>query len=125
LLAAVNRLHRTAGQFAGISGPMKDRVINDPPGILGQHALDLASKLRLRAQTLEGELESIAKDQLILSEALAHLVRDSFDMLGKAERGSERRYRQHPRRCHERRCQSRPSAVSPVRRCRGASGPHS
>ncbi len=89
LLAAVTRLHRTAGQFAGISGPMKDRVINDPPEILGHHALDLASKLRLRAQTLEGELESIAKDQLILSEALAHLVRDSFDMLGKAERGSQ------------------------------------
>ena len=89
LLAAVNRLHRTAGQFAGISGPMKDRTINDPPELLGLHARDLTSKLRLRAQTLDGELESIAKDQIILSEALAYLVRDSFDMLGKAERGSQ------------------------------------
>ncbi len=91
LLGAVNRLHRTAGQFAGISGPMKDRVINDPPEVLGTHASDLAGKLRLRAQTLEGELASIAQDQLILSDALAHLVRDSFDMLGKAERGSQMR----------------------------------
>ncbi len=87
LHAAVDRLRRTAGQFAGIAGPMKDRVSNDSPAVLGPHASDLSSKLRLRAQTRDGELT--AKDQLILSEALAHLVRQSFDMLGKAERGSQ------------------------------------
>ena len=89
LHAAVDRLRRTAGQFAGIAGPIKDRVSNDSPAVLGPHASDLASKLRLRAQTLDGELTAIAEDQLILSEALAHLVRESFDMLGKAERGSQ------------------------------------
>jgi hypothetical protein len=89
LTVAVDHLRRTAGRFAGISGPMKDRVSNDPPSLLGPHARDLAAKLRLRAQTLTGELDSIAKDQIILSEALAHLVKESLDMLGKAERGSQ------------------------------------
>lgn len=89
LNAAVDRLRRTSSRFSGIAGPIRDRVSNDPPSVLGPNASDLAAKLRLRAQTLEGELESIAKDQLILSEALAHMVRESFDMLGKAERGSQ------------------------------------
>lgn len=89
LTIAVDGLRRTAGRFAGIAGPMKDRVSNDPPAVLGPNAGDLAAKLRLRAQTLAGELESISKDQVILSEALAHLVKESLDMLGKAERGSQ------------------------------------
>jgi hypothetical protein len=89
LTTAMDQLRRTAGRFAGISGPMKDRVSNDPPSVLGPRASDLAAKLRLRAQTLTGELDSIAKDQIILSEALAHLVKESLDMLGKAERGSQ------------------------------------
>jgi hypothetical protein len=89
LITSVDRLRRTAGRFAKISGPMKDRVSNDPPSLLGPHANDLAAKLRLRAQTLTGELDSIAKDQIILSEALAHLAKESLDMLGKAERGSQ------------------------------------
>jgi hypothetical protein len=89
LNAAVDRLCRTASRFAGITGPIKDRLSNDPPSVLGPSASDLAAKLRLRAQTLDGELESIAKDQLILSEALAHLVRESLDLLGRAERGSQ------------------------------------
>jgi hypothetical protein len=89
LTVAMDRLRRTAGRFAAISGPMKDRVSNDPPSVLGKHASDLAAKLRLRAQTLTGELDSIAKDQIILSEALGHLIKESLDMLGKAERGSQ------------------------------------
>jgi len=89
LTSAVDRLRRTAGRFAGIPGPMKDRVSNDPPSMLGPHAADLAVKLRLRAQTLTGELDSIAEDQIILSEGLAHLVKEGLDMLGKAERGSQ------------------------------------
>lgn len=88
LNAAVDQLRRTAGRFPGISGPIKDRVSNDPAPVLGPHAGDLAAKLRLRAQTLTGELDSITKDQVILSEGLAHLVKESLDMLGKAERGS-------------------------------------
>jgi hypothetical protein len=89
LTMAVDRLRRTAGRFAGISGPMKDRVSNDPSSVLGPHAGGLAARLRLRAQTLTDKLDSIAKDQIILSEAVAHLVKESFDMLGKAERGSQ------------------------------------
>ncbi len=89
LTSAMDRLRRTAGRFAGIPGPMKDRVSNDPPSMLGPHAADLAVKLRLRAQTLTGELDSIAEDQIILSEGLAHLVKEGLDMLGKAERGSQ------------------------------------
>ncbi|MFI6817209.1 hypothetical protein ACIBG7_32755 [Nonomuraea sp. NPDC050328] len=88
LTASVDRLRRTAARFPGISGPMKDRVANDSPPLLGPHAGDLRDKLRLRAQTLAGELGAIAQDQAILSEALAQLVKDSFDMLGKAERAS-------------------------------------
>jgi hypothetical protein len=64
-------------------------VTNDSPRVLGPNALDLTAKLRLRAKTLADELESIAKDQVILSEGLAHLARESLDMLGKAERGSQ------------------------------------
>jgi len=89
LNAAVDRLRRAASRFAAITGPIRDRLSNDPPSVLGPSASDLAAKLRLRAQTLDGELESIAKDQLILSEALAHLVRESLDLLGRAERGSQ------------------------------------
>jgi len=88
LNAAVDQVRRTASRFPGISGPVKDRVTNDPSRVLGPNALDLAAKLRLRATTLADELESIAKDQFILSEGLAHLVSESLDMLGKAERGS-------------------------------------
>jgi hypothetical protein len=89
LTAAIDQLRRTASRFPQISGPIKDRVTNDSPRVLGPNALDLAAKLRLRAKTLADELESIAKDQVILSEGLAHLVRESLDMLGKAERGSQ------------------------------------
>ncbi len=85
---SVDRIRRTAARFPGISGPMKDRVANDPPVSLGPHAHNLAGKLQLRAQTLVGELSSIAQDQTIISEALAHLVKESLDMLGKAERAS-------------------------------------
>ncbi|MGI8336750.1 hypothetical protein ACRYCC_42985 [Actinomadura scrupuli] len=88
LNVSVDRLRRTAARYAGISGPMKDRVANDPPALLGPHARELGDKLRLRAQTLDGELSSIAQDQAIISEALAHLVKESLDMLGKAERAS-------------------------------------
>jgi hypothetical protein len=89
LNGAIDQLRRTAGRFPHISGPMKDRVTNDPPRVLGPNALDIAAKLTLRAKTLTDELESIAKDQVILSEGLAHLVRESLEMLGKAERGSQ------------------------------------
>ncbi|MEU6781213.1 hypothetical protein ABZ912_18590 [Nonomuraea angiospora] len=88
LNTSVDRLRRTAARFTGISGPMKDRVANDSAALLGSHAEELSGKLRLRAQTLAGELGAIAQDQAILSEALAHLVKDSLDMLGKAERAS-------------------------------------
>jgi hypothetical protein len=88
LNASVDRLRRTAARFARISGPMKDRVANDPPALLGPHAQELGGKLRLRAQTLAGELGSIAQDQAIISEGLANLVKESLVMLGKAERAS-------------------------------------
>jgi len=64
-------------------------VTNDAVSVLGPSATDLAAKLRLRAQTLVDELGSIAKDQRILSEGLAHLVKESLDLLGKAERASQ------------------------------------
>jgi hypothetical protein len=89
LNSAVDHVRRTAGRSAGITGPVKDRVSNDPPSALGPHAGELAARLRLRARTLTDELGAIADDQIILSEALAHLVRESLDMLGKAERGSQ------------------------------------
>ncbi|MEU6034718.1 hypothetical protein ABZ801_04865 [Actinomadura sp. NPDC047616] len=88
LAGAVDAVRRTASGFAHINGPIKDRVANDPAAVLAPHAVDLAGKLRLRAQTLTGELEAIAKDQVIIGEALAHLVRESLDTLGRAERAS-------------------------------------
>ncbi|MCK9871876.1 hypothetical protein MRI28_19915 [Nocardiopsis dassonvillei] len=89
LTASVDQLRRTAARFPGVSGPVKDRVANDQPSVLGSHASDLADRLRLRAQTLDDELASIAQDQSILSEALAHLVKESLDVLAKAERASQ------------------------------------
>jgi hypothetical protein len=86
---AVEQLRRTAGTFPDIRGPIRDRVAHDPADVLAPHAADLAARLRLRAGTLEGELESIATDQRILSEALAHLVRESLDLLSRAERSSQ------------------------------------
>jgi hypothetical protein len=86
---AVEQLRRTAATFPDIRGPVRDRVAHDPADVLAPHAADLAARLRLRAGTLEGELESIATDQRILSEALAHLVRESLDLLSKAERSSQ------------------------------------
>jgi len=88
LKAAVDQLRRVAGRYPAIGGPIKDRVVNDPVSVLGASAVELAAKLRLRARTLDDELQSIAKDQLILSEGLAHLVKESLDLLGKAERES-------------------------------------
>jgi hypothetical protein len=44
--------------------------------------------LRLRASTLTGELAGIAKDQGILADSLARVVRDSMETLAKAERSS-------------------------------------
>ena len=88
---AVEHLRRTAGTFPDIRGPVRDRVAHDPADVLAPHAADVAARLRLRARTLEGELESIATDQRILSEALAHLVRESLDLLSRAERSSQMR----------------------------------
>jgi hypothetical protein len=89
LKTAVDQLRRVASRFSTIGGPIKDRVVNDPISVLGPGAADIAAKLRLRAQTLADELMSIAKDQLILSEGLAHLVKESLDLLAQAERGSQ------------------------------------
>lgn len=88
LKAAVDQLRRVAGKFP-VGGPVKDRVANDSVDVLGPSASELAAKLRLRAKTLTDELDSIAKDQVILSEGLAYLVKESLDLLGKAERGSQ------------------------------------
>lgn len=89
LKLAVDQLRRVAARFPTMTGPVKDRVVNDPVEVLGPSASELAARLRLRAKTLADELDSIAKDQIILSEGLAYLVRESLDVLGKAERGSQ------------------------------------
>ncbi|MCW2931541.1 MAG: hypothetical protein JWM19_2503 [Actinomycetia bacterium] len=88
LTAAVDKLRRTSGNFPRISGPVKDRVMHHPPDVLGRNATGLAAQLRLRASTLEGELAAIAKDQGILADSLAGVVRDSMETLAKAERSS-------------------------------------
>ena len=88
LTAAIDRLRRTGGNFPKISGPVKDRVMHDPPDALGRNAAGLAIQLRLRASTLEGELAAIAKDQGILADSLAGVVRESMETLARAERGS-------------------------------------
>jgi hypothetical protein len=88
LTAAIDKLRRTSGDFPKISGPVKDRVMHDAPDVLGRNALALAAQLRLRASTLEGELAAIAKDQGILADSLAGVVRDSMETLAKAERSS-------------------------------------
>ena len=88
LTAAIDKLRRTSGNFPKISGPVKDRVMHDPPDVLGRNATGLAAQLRLRASTLAGELAAIAKDQGILADSLAGLVRDSMETLAKAERSS-------------------------------------
>lgn len=62
--------------------------MHDPPDVLGRNATGLAAQLRLRASTLEGELAAIAKDQGILADSLAGVVRDSMETLAKAERSS-------------------------------------
>lgn len=87
--AAIDRLRRTSGDFPKISGPVKDRVMHDPPDVLGRNATDLAVQLRLRASTLDAELAAIAKDQGILADSLAGVVRDSMETLKKAERSSQ------------------------------------
>jgi hypothetical protein len=89
LTAAIDKLRRTSGDFPKISGPVKDRVMHDPPDVLGRNAPGLAAQLRLRASTLEAELAAIAKDQSILADSLAGVVRDSMETLKKAERGSQ------------------------------------
>jgi hypothetical protein len=86
--AAIDKLRRTGGDFPKISGPVKDRVMHDPADMLGRNAAGLAVQLRLRASTLEGELASIAKDQGILADSLAGVVRESMETLSKAEQGS-------------------------------------
>jgi hypothetical protein len=53
-----------------------------------RNAAGLAVQLRLLASTLEGELASIAKDQGILADSLAGVVRESMETLSKAEQGS-------------------------------------
>jgi hypothetical protein len=88
LTAAIDKLRRTGGDFPKISGPVKDRVMHDPPDVLSRNATGLAVQLRLRASTLEGELASIAKDQGILADSLAGVVRESMETLSKAEQGS-------------------------------------
>lgn len=88
LTAAIDKLRRTGGNFPKISGPVKDRVMHDPPDVLGRNAMGLAAQLRLRASTLEGELAAIAKDQSILADSLSGVVRDSMETLAKAERSS-------------------------------------
>jgi hypothetical protein len=85
---AVDAVRLTATRFPGVSGPVKDRAAHDAADVLGPHAAELAGRLRLRARTLTEEVEAIAADQTIIAETLAHLVKESFDMLAKAERAS-------------------------------------
>ncbi|MGI5163406.1 hypothetical protein ACQEU3_03530 [Spirillospora sp. CA-253888] len=85
---AIDGLRQAATGYPDVTGPIKDRTLHDPAPVLGRQADDLARRLRLRAQTLTDELDAIAKDQLIISEALADLVKQGMDTLRRAERAS-------------------------------------
>jgi len=77
LLASIHLRSGDLDQACAVGRQAIGYVAHDPADVLAPHAADLAARLRLRAGTLEGALESIATDQRILSEALAHLVRET------------------------------------------------
>lgn len=89
LTEAVGHLRRTGAQYPSVASPSRDRLLNDKDDALAQNAQNLSFNLSLRAKTIEGELEGIAKSQAIVTNLLAHLVSDNLELLKKAERYSK------------------------------------
>jgi len=75
-------------KYPTVTTPAKDRVLHDAEETLARNAVSLTNSLALRANMIDGELAGIAKDQSIVTDALARLVANVFDTLRKAERFS-------------------------------------
>jgi hypothetical protein len=85
---AVAGLRAVGGRFPAVRTPARDRVLNDRPDVLAAAADRLSRDLDLRERMIADELESIGKDQAIITASLAHLVRTTLENLRLAERYS-------------------------------------
>ncbi|MEU4396760.1 hypothetical protein [Kribbella sp. NPDC023855] len=87
---AVGGVRRVAAgsRFAKIPDARRDRFTADDAEVLGERAALLAADLRLRRQTIEGQLADIGRDQHLVVVEVAAMVRDVLAMLESANRHS-------------------------------------
>lgn len=81
-------LRTTAANYPNVKTQARDRAVHDSEETLAPNAAALAAQLRLRQDMITGELDAITKDQDIVAQSLANLVKDTLDTLRKAERYS-------------------------------------
>ena len=85
---AITALRAKAVGFATVTVTAKDRILHDVDDIITDLAPRRLRDLTIRASTIEGLLEGIDRDQAVVANDLAHLVKRTLDMLRKAERYS-------------------------------------
>ncbi|SKB88701.1 hypothetical protein SAMN05660473_02863 [Arthrobacter sp. 49Tsu3.1M3] len=84
----VELLRLTAADYSSVPVKARDRLRFDPPDVLAANAHKLAASLNLRAMQIDGDLDAIALDQAVVTQALAGVVADNFDMFRRTQKYS-------------------------------------
>lgn len=88
LALAVNTLRTKAAAFVTVTVTAKDRIMHDVDHVIADQAERRLRDLTIRASNIEGLLAGIDRDQAVVANDLAHLVKLTLDTLRKAERHS-------------------------------------
>lgn len=84
----VEKLRFTAADYPNVPVKARERLRSDAPTVLAGNAHKLAASLKLRADQIDGDLAAIALDQAVVTQTLAGLVADNFDMFRRTQRFS-------------------------------------
>lgn len=84
----VGALRLTASEYPTVPVKARDRLRFDTAEQLSFQAEDLTHGLRLRIRHIDADLASIAADQAIITQSLAAVVADNFEMFRRTQRFS-------------------------------------
>ncbi|WP_370964682.1 hypothetical protein [Amycolatopsis sp. cg9] len=87
-VAEVRRIAAEA-RFAEVPGAIRDRLTGDDAEVLADRAEARAQEMRVRYQTIDGQLAEIGRDQRLVVGEIAGLVKDVLANLESAHRHSK------------------------------------
>ncbi len=89
--AAIQAVRRLASEnrFSAIPDAIRDRFTGDDSNVLGERAAARAQEMRVRRQTIDGQLADIGRDQRLVVVEIATLVQNVLANLDSAHRHSK------------------------------------